>query len=71
MSGQNGPGDNSGGVNSGSNGLGNHMGAIGERWSSRNDRRGDDRASTMLDGNTGETSGIGEGDSQDSSEDSL
>ncbi|KYN20917.1 hypothetical protein ALC57_06824, partial [Trachymyrmex cornetzi] len=68
---QDGLGDNSGSVNSGSNGLGKENGAVGDRWSSSNDLRGDDRAETMADGYAGETTGVGDGDSQDGSEDSL
>jgi len=71
MAGENGLGDDSGSVNSGSDGLSDHVGAIGERWTMRDDRWGDNWADTMLDGNAGETSGSGKGDSQDGSEDGL
>jgi len=68
---QDGFGDNSGSMNSGSNGLGKDNGAVGVRWGSSNDVRGDDRADTMADGYAGKTTGISDGDSQDGSEDSL
>lgn len=72
VAGQDSLGDDGGRMDSGSNGLGNDMGAIGERRSRGNDRRGD-RAETMLEGNwdAGETTGSGKGDSQDGNEDSL
>lgn len=71
MAGQNGPGDDSGNVDSGSNGLGNNMGTKGQRRAMADDRRGDDRANSVADSNAGETTGSGEGDSQDGSKDSL
>jgi len=72
MAGQNGLGDDRGTVNNGSDGLSvDHVGAIGERWGMRDDRWGNNRAGTMLDGNAGVTSGSGEGDSQNGSEDGL
>ena len=47
------------------------MGLSRERARSSNDLRGVDRTETMADGYAGETTGIGDGDSQDGSEDSL
>lgn len=58
-------------MDSRSSGLGKENGAVGDRWGSSNDLRGDDRAETMTDGYAGETTGISDGDSQDGSEDSL
>lgn len=71
VAGQDGPGDDSGGMDSGSNGLGNDKGAVGESRSAADDLRGDNRAEAVANGDTGETTGSGEGDSQDGSEDSL
>lgn len=72
MAGQDGPGDDGGGVYSWGDRLGNHGSMSGGKSDrGRDDRRGDDRAEAMADGNAGQTTGIGEGDSQDGSEDSL
>lgn len=71
VAGQNSLGDDRGRLDNGSNGLGNHMGAPGESRSRDDRRSSDDRAVTDADGNAGETTGSGEGDSQDGSEDSL
>lgn len=74
MTGQNGPGDNGRGVHGRSDRLGND-GSMSrcksERRSSSDNRRGDDRAGSMADGNAGQTTGIGKGDSQNGSEYSL
>ena len=76
MTGQNSPGDDGGGVDNGSDGLSDHSG-MSERWCGvechwgRDDRWGDDRAKAMADGDAGQTTGSGESDSHDGSEDSL
>lgn len=70
VSGQNGLGDDRRAVDNGSNGLGNHV--RGDHRGSSQDSRGKDWTAVVeIDGNAGETTGGGKGDSQDGSEDSL
>lgn len=74
MTGHDSLGDDRWGMDNGSKGLGNPVGASPDdnrRMGGGNDRWGGDRADAMADGNTGETTGSGEGDSQDGNEDSL
>lgn len=75
MAGHNGLSDNRRDVYGRSDRLSNNMSRCNYR-SMRDDRRGDDRrsddrAGTMAEGIASQTTGIGEGDSQDGSEDSL
>lgn len=72
MAGQNSPGNDGGSVYSGGERLGDYGGmSWGKSDRGSNERRGDDRAGAMADGNAGQTTGVGDGDSQDGSEDSL
>jgi len=63
-------GDYRGSVNNGGDGLGVDHSSMNNRGVSEGDWS-DDRAGAMAKGITGITSGCGEGDSQDGSEDSL